>query len=67
MTPESYEDFVDIVVPELQDRGLYKTAYEDGALRHKIFGQGDRLPARHAGADYRVAGETEPRRKTSTP
>ena len=23
--PESYEDFVDIVVPELQNRGIYKT------------------------------------------
>src|SRR5205807_326132 len=25
VTPESFEDFVDLVVPELQRRGLYKT------------------------------------------
>lgn len=66
VTPESYEDFVDIVVPELQDRGLYKTAYEEGALRHKIFGEGDRLPARHAGADYRALSERAVRRKAAT-
>ncbi|WFU78194.1 LLM class flavin-dependent oxidoreductase [Bradyrhizobium sp. CIAT3101] len=55
VVPESYEDFIDIVVPELQNRGLYKTAYADGALRHKLFGQGDRLPDRHA------AGAVRPR------
>lgn len=53
VVPESYEDFIDIVVPELQNRGLYKTAYADGALRHKLFGQGDRLPDRHAAGAVR--------------
>ena len=53
VVPESYEDFIDRVVPELQNRGLYKTAYEDGALRHKLFGQGDQLPERHAAAGFR--------------
>ena len=67
VTPESYEDFVDIVVPELQDRGLYKTAYEDGSLRHKIFRQGDRLPSRHAGAAYREPDEAVAPRKAATP
>ena len=57
VVPESYEQFVDLVVPELQDRGIYKTAYADGALRHKLFGAGDRLPTRHAGASFR-AGAT---------
>jgi len=51
--PESYEHFVDLVVPELQNRGRYKTAYAEGSLRHKLFGQGDRLPARHAAAEFR--------------
>ena len=55
VVPESYEDFVDLVVPELQNRGMYKTAYEDGTLRHKLFGEGDRLPTRHAGASFRWA------------
>ena len=53
VVPESFEDFVDIVVPELQQRGLHKTAYTEGSLRHKLFGEGDRLPARHAAAAFR--------------
>jgi long-chain alkane monooxygenase len=54
--PESFEDFIDIVVPELQHRGLYKTAYEEGSLRHKLFGAGDRLPSRHVAARFRNPG-----------
>jgi len=53
VVPESFEDFIDVVVPELQQRGLYKTASTEGSLRHKLFGQGDRLPARHAAAGFR--------------
>lgn len=53
VVPESYEDFVDLVVPELQNRGVYKTAYAEGSLRHKLFDAGDRLPARHAAAQFR--------------
>jgi hypothetical protein len=54
VTPESYEDFIDLVIPELQKRGSYKTAYEEGTLRSKLFPQGsDRLPPQHAGASYR--------------
>lgn len=56
VVPESFEDFVDIVVPELQNRGIYKTAYAEGSLRHKLFGQGDRLPNRHAAAQFRQLG-----------
>ncbi|MFK3798443.1 LLM class flavin-dependent oxidoreductase [Pseudomonas sp. NPDC088444] len=56
VTPESYEDFIDLVIPELQRRGSYKTAYEHGTLREKLFGEGSaRLPERHAGAGYRTA------------
>ncbi|MBN3856390.1 LLM class flavin-dependent oxidoreductase [Paraburkholderia sp. Ac-20340] len=53
VAPESYEDFVDLIVPELQDRGIYKTAYEEGTLRQKLFKEGDTLPQRHAGASFR--------------
>jgi alkanesulfonate monooxygenase SsuD/methylene tetrahydromethanopterin reductase-like flavin-dependent oxidoreductase (luciferase family) len=56
VTPESYEDFIDIVVPELQSRGRYKTAYGEGSLRNRIFGEGDRLPVRHTGAAFRHNG-----------
>jgi FMN-dependent oxidoreductase (nitrilotriacetate monooxygenase family) len=55
VTPESYEDFIDLVIPELQRRGSYKTAYEHGTLREKLFEEGNaRLPERHAGAGFRT-------------
>jgi len=40
VTPESFADFVDFVVPELQRRGIYKREYAGGSLREKLFGQG---------------------------
>lgn len=52
VTPESFEDAVDLLVPELQKRGVYKTAYADGTLREKLFGKGPRLTAPHPGAHY---------------
>ncbi|MGI4839924.1 MAG: LLM class flavin-dependent oxidoreductase [Janthinobacterium lividum] len=58
VTPESYEDFIDLVIPVLQARGLYKTEYAQGSLRHKLFGQGDRLPAEHSGARWRQAPDS---------
>jgi len=45
--PETFEAVVDLLVPELQARGLFKRDYEDGTLRHKLFGAGDRLGAAH--------------------
>ncbi len=53
VVPECHEAFVDLVVPELQHRGAYKTAYEEGTLRHKLHGEGDGLPQRHAGSSFR--------------
>ena len=53
VVPETWADFARWVVPELQSRGRYRTAYEPGSLRHRLFGAGDRLPARHPGARYR--------------
>ncbi|MDR2151300.1 MAG: LLM class flavin-dependent oxidoreductase [Helicobacteraceae bacterium] len=52
VTPGSYEDFGQYVVPELQNRGRFKTAYGEGTLRNKIFGS-DRLNERHPSAQYR--------------
>ncbi len=51
--PECYEEFVELVVPELQARGIYKTGYAEGTLRRKLFGAGDRLPASHPADGYR--------------
>lgn len=54
VVPECYEDFVDLVVPELQQRGALKSAYAPGTLREKLFGAGARLPARHRAASFRA-------------
>jgi long-chain alkane monooxygenase len=51
--PQHIADFVDLVVHELQNRGIYKQAYPDGTFRQKLFVKGDRLPSGHPGARYR--------------
>ena len=48
VAPECFVDFGRLVVPELQSRGAFKTAYREGTLRDKLFGQGARLPASHS-------------------
>lgn len=54
ITPRAYEDFADFIVPELQRRGRYKQAYDEGTLREKLFpGAGAHLPDRHPGARFR--------------
>ncbi|MBK5570501.1 LLM class flavin-dependent oxidoreductase [Ensifer sp. SSB1] len=58
VTPETFEDAVDLLVPELQKRGVYKTGYREGTLREKLFGAGPRLAAPHPGAGYRDLAET---------
>jgi len=56
VTPESFEDFVDLIVPELTRRGVYKTEYRPGAYREKLFGAGPHLAPPHPGARYRAGG-----------
>ncbi|MBB4063850.1 LLM class flavin-dependent oxidoreductase [Gellertiella hungarica] len=53
VTPESFEQAVDLLVPELQKRGVYPTAYRPGTLREKLFGEGRLLPATHPADRYR--------------
>ncbi len=54
VTPETFSDFVELVVPELQRRGVYKTEYAPGPLREKLYGPGRaRLPAEHPAARMR--------------
>ena len=40
--PECLEDFIDLVVPRLQERGMYKREYRAGTYREKLFA-GSRL------------------------
>jgi alkanesulfonate monooxygenase SsuD/methylene tetrahydromethanopterin reductase-like flavin-dependent oxidoreductase (luciferase family) len=52
VVPESLDAVVNLLVPELQSRGVFKTAYAPGPFRKKIFGDA-RLPARHPAARHR--------------
>jgi long-chain alkane monooxygenase len=60
VTPEGLEDFVDLVVPILQERGVYKIAYREGTLRQKLFGGASgRLRDSHVGASYRYRSASD--------
>ena len=51
--PECLDTFIALVVPVLQERGVYKTGYAPGTYRQKLFGAGDRLPDGHPAAEVR--------------
>jgi hypothetical protein len=53
VTPEGLEDFVDLVVPILQERGVYKRDYRPGTLREKLFAGSRLLPTSHPAAAHR--------------
>ncbi len=40
LTPGTFADIADLVVPELQARGLFKHDYAAGTFREKLFGRG---------------------------
>ena len=46
--PGALDDFVDLVIPELQRRGLFRSEYEGRTLRENL--GLPRPPSRHAGA-----------------
>ena len=52
VTPGTFADFIDGVVPVLRRRGLVQSEYAPGTLREKIFGR-KLLPESHAAAAYR--------------
>ena len=54
---ETFRDVVELLVPELQKRGVYKTEYAAGTLRDKLFGDGPRLADNHPAARYRDLGK----------
>lgn len=56
MYPDSMRDFRDHIVPEMQRRGRYRTAYEGSSLRENLFGAGHRrLADSHPGVQFRPA------------
>lgn len=61
VSPGSFEDFVEYVVPELQARGRYRTEYEGTTLRESLYGEGQaRVKDTHPAAKYRGAFVGEP-------
>ncbi|MDD9269628.1 LLM class flavin-dependent oxidoreductase [Paenibacillus sp. GCM10023248] len=54
VSPDTLRDFVELVIPELQRRRLFREEYEESTLRERLFGSGvQRLPEDHPGAVYR--------------
>ena len=55
-TPGSFRDFIEHVIPVLQERGLAQREYAPGTLRERLFaGRSARLNDRHPAARYRGA------------
>jgi len=59
ITPGTFEDIVEFVIPELQKRGAYPTDYAPGSLRNKLHGAGDRVAETHRAAKYRIGAPTQ--------
>jgi len=54
--PTGLNDFVDLVIPELQRRGLFRTAYEGRTLRENL---GLPFPINRYAADHQVVQAAE--------
>lgn len=54
-TPGSFEDVVDLLVPELRRRGIYPEKQEEGlTAREKVYGKGQsKLRDDHGGSAYK--------------
>jgi hypothetical protein len=54
ISPGSLEDFVELVIPELQKRGLYRTQPQSGTFRSRLRDDGaSHLPDSAYGASFR--------------
>jgi len=54
LTPGTAEDFIEFVVPKLQERGLYRTSYAESTYRERLFGAGNtRVFDTHPAARFR--------------
>jgi hypothetical protein len=55
VSPGSYREFGELVVPELQRAGLVRTERNATTFRERLFGAGNaRLPEEHPGARFRA-------------
>jgi FMN-dependent oxidoreductase (nitrilotriacetate monooxygenase family) len=62
LTPGTARDFIELVIPELRRRGLFRNSYADGeTLRERYLGPGQaRLPGAHPGARFRDPATLSP-------
>jgi long-chain alkane monooxygenase len=58
-TPGTFEDFIEYVVPILQERGLLKKEYTEGTYREKLFNKQPLLSNEHIGSRYRKINKKE--------
>lgn len=58
ITPGTFEDIVEFVIPELQKRGIFKKEYDEGTLREKLFGESSYLRSDHIGHKYKRIPES---------
>ncbi|MBJ6362440.1 LLM class flavin-dependent oxidoreductase [Paenibacillus sp. GCM10012307] len=59
ISPGTLQDFVELVVPELQRRGIYRKEYETATLRQQVFGgTSGRLPEDHPAISQLRKGNT---------
>jgi hypothetical protein len=67
-TPGTFEDLVELVVPELRRRGLVPEQYETSTLREHLYGPGQvRVRDDHPAAAHRAGRRTTPTTPDSTP
>lgn len=52
ITPGTFADFIELVVPILQERGLVQKEYQGSSLRDALFEKGDHLLPAHTGKQY---------------
>lgn len=58
VSPGSYQEWADLVVPELQRMGLMRTTRSPGTFRERLFGAGSaHLPITHPGTRFRVTAQ----------
>ncbi|KAJ3531148.1 hypothetical protein NM208_g9009 [Fusarium decemcellulare] len=59
-TPGTWEDVVELLVPELRRRGIYTPAGDSGTMRERFYGKGQtRLKDDHAGSKYKWKASEE--------
>ncbi|MEF2976574.1 NtaA/DmoA family FMN-dependent monooxygenase [Subtercola sp. YIM 133946] len=52
LTPQTYDDFIGLILPVMRARGLAKPALEAETLRERMFGAGPHLPPDHHGRRF---------------